>query len=155
METQRIVVGVDGSEGSRRALRWALEEAAKHGSVVEAVMVWQSPSGFGDTMGARLDESKIAQAARERLDETIAEVAADDFAVRIEPAVVEGDAALVLCRRAAEADLLVVGSLGHDPSSSVALGSVSTRCAQRSPRPIVIVPRNDEPLRQEGAGGST
>ena len=38
----RILVGVDGSAGSRRALRWAVEEAAAHGGAVQAVTVWQT-----------------------------------------------------------------------------------------------------------------
>lgn len=139
-----MIVGVDGSEGSRRALRWAIAEAAKQGTALEAVTVWQSPSGFGDTMEAHLDESKIERAARDRLEETLAEVAGDSPAVEIEPVVLEGDPALVLCHRAAGADLLVIGSLGHSPSSSVALGSVATRCGQHSPCPVVIVPKDQE-----------
>jgi len=35
-----IVVGVDGSEGGRRALRWALREALHRGAAVEAVTAW-------------------------------------------------------------------------------------------------------------------
>jgi nucleotide-binding universal stress UspA family protein len=151
MESRRIIVGVDGSEGSRRALRWAITEAAKEDAVIEAVTVWQSPFGFGETMGAHVDESKIEQAARDRLQETIAEVAGDSPAVSIEPVVAEGDAAQVICHRSAGADLLVVGSLGHNPSSSIALGSVSTRCAQHSPCPVVIVPRDG--AAPPGAGG--
>jgi nucleotide-binding universal stress UspA family protein len=126
----RVLVGVDGSDGSRRALRWALDEAERRGALLEAVSVWQSPFGFGDTFGAHVDESKVAQAAAERLDEMIAEVAGDEPPVRIEPAVLEGDPAQVLCER----------SLGHNPLSSGALGSVSTRCARESPCPVVIVP---------------
>lgn len=142
MTTGLIVVGVDGSEGSRRALRWAVAEAAKGGTVIEAVTVWQSPFGFGDTMGIHLDESKIEQAATERLDRAIAEVAGDHPVVKIEPVVLEGDAAHVLCTRAAGADLLVVGSLGHNPASNVALGSVAMRCAQNNTGcPVVIVPK--------------
>lgn len=144
MGGQRIVVGVDGSDGSYRALRWTITEATERESVVEAVTVWQSPSGFGDTMGSHLDESRIEQAARDRLEKAIAEVAGDAPAVKVEPVVLEGDPAVVLCHRAAGADLLVVGALGHNPSSSVALGSVSTTCSQRSPCPVVIVPKDHE-----------
>lgn len=94
MERRRIIVGVDGSEGSRGALRWAIAEAAKHDTVIEAVTVWQSPFGFGSTMGARLDESKIEQAARDRLEKTITEVAGANPAVRTEPVVAEGGGAV-------------------------------------------------------------
>jgi nucleotide-binding universal stress UspA family protein len=40
----RILVGVDGSEGSRQALRWAIEGAAVRGATVRAVTVWESPA---------------------------------------------------------------------------------------------------------------
>lgn len=39
--TGRVVVGIDGSEGSRRALVWALQDAALRRSVLETVFVWQ------------------------------------------------------------------------------------------------------------------
>ncbi|MDA8357789.1 MAG: universal stress protein [Actinomycetota bacterium] len=145
MESRRIVVGVDGSEGSRRALRWAIAEAAKQDAVIEAVTVWQSPFGFGDTMGAHLDEGKIERAARDNLQKTIAEVAGDGPSAMIEPIVVEGDPAQVLCHQSAGADLLVMGSLGHSPFTSPALGSVSLRCAQHSACPVVIVPKDNPP----------
>jgi nucleotide-binding universal stress UspA family protein len=139
-EGRRVVVGVDGSAGSRRALRWALAEAQRRDAVLEAVTVWQSSFGFGGTFGVQVDEDRVARAAAERLDELIAEVAGDDPPVRVETVVAEGDPALVLCERSATADLLVVGSLGHNALSSVSLGSVSARCAQHSPCPVVIVP---------------
>lgn len=39
-------------------------EAGEQDAVIEAVTVWQSPSGFGDTMGTHPDESKIEQTLR-------------------------------------------------------------------------------------------
>jgi nucleotide-binding universal stress UspA family protein len=141
MATRRIIVGIDGSEGSRRALRWAVEEASRSGGVLEAVTVWQSPFAFGGTFGMHVDEENIEEAARKRLETTVAEVAGDHPPVRIEQVVAEGDPAWVLCHRAAGADLLVVGSVGHGPFENVALGSVSTRCGQCSPCPVVIVPK--------------
>ena len=41
-----IVVGVDGSEPSRAALRWALEQAQLTGSVVRAVVAWEYPAFY-------------------------------------------------------------------------------------------------------------
>ena len=144
MERRRIIVGIDGSEGSRQALRWALAEAAKQDTVIEAVTVWQSPFGFGDTFGVHLDESKIEQVAHDRLEKTVAEVAGTEPAVPIEQVVLEGDPATVLCARSGEAALMVVGSLGHNSASSVALGSVAMRCAQHARGcPVVIVPKDE------------
>ena len=40
---EKIVVGVDGSAGSRAALRWAWDEAKAHGAALEIVVAWQFP----------------------------------------------------------------------------------------------------------------
>lgn len=144
--TGRIVVGVDGSEGSRRALAWALEEAAVRGSVVEAVVVWQSPYDLARNIefSYPVDEGRLVERASERLTvavaETVAETAAETAAVEVEPIVLEGDPAEALCARAAEADMLVVGSHGRGPVSGLLIGSVGTACAQHCLRPVVIVP---------------
>jgi Universal stress protein family len=42
-----IVVGVDGSEGSTDALRWAVRQAGFTGATVQAVIAWQYPTFFG------------------------------------------------------------------------------------------------------------
>ena len=147
MPTLRILVGIDGPEGwfgSRRALRGSIVKAAKGDTVIEAVTVWQSPSGSGDIREAHLDESKIEQAATERLEKTISDVADDQPAVKVDPVVLEGDPAMVFCPRSAGTDLLVVGSLGHNPASQFGawLGGLAMRCAQHSSgAPVVIVPK--------------
>ena len=43
-EIKQIIVGVDGSDNSRAALRWAYDEAAHHGASLNAIMVWHAPS---------------------------------------------------------------------------------------------------------------
>ena len=62
----RILVGVDGSEGSRRALRWAIEEAAARGAVLDAVIVKPGPR-TSRRANYPVDEVKAAEKARERL----------------------------------------------------------------------------------------
>ena len=52
--SSRIVVGVDGSQGSRRAQRWAIGQAAAQGAVIEAVTVWQNPSDPNPRVERRL-----------------------------------------------------------------------------------------------------
>lgn len=136
----RILVGVDGSPGSRRALAWALEEAAARGSVLEAVLVWRGPYDFPKDFYFPSDEEKPIAHARARLAEIVREVAAEHPEVEIESRVLEGDPAATLCRRAAQADALVVGSRGHGAIGALLLGSVSATCARHSPCPVVIVP---------------
>ena len=138
---ERIVVGVDGSQGSVRALRWAVEEAVAREAVLEPVMVWQSPYDFGEELLYPVTEEKIAAGAKERLDTAVAEAVGDNRGVVIERSVLHGDAAQTLCDRSARSDLLVVGSRGHGGFAGLLLGSVSTKCAHHSRCPVAIVPK--------------
>lgn len=146
----RIVVGVDGSEGSRRALQWAIEEAALRRARLEAVTVWESPYDFGEVFYFPVDEQKLADAARTLLVDTVEAVRSEvGPAVEVEPVTLDGDAAARLCELSVDADLLVVGARGHGGFAGLVLGSVSSKCAHHSRCPIVIVPghgrRRDAP----------
>ncbi len=132
----RIVVGVDGSEGARRALGWAVAEAAARKAVLQPVMAWQSPYDYGEMRYVPVDENRLAEGAGKRLEQALAEAGAGD---RIDPLVVRGDPAQVLCERSDGADLLVVGSRGHGGFAGLLLGSVSAKCAHHSRCPLVIV----------------
>ncbi len=151
-----IVAGVDGSPGSVSALRWALEEAAiRHGSV-RAVMVWRGVAPGDDDMAlewatlpslAHRDQITAGQAGT-HLAAVVSE-AVGDRQVSVEQVVVEGDPAKSLCRQAAGAEMLVVGSRGHGAFAGLLLGSVSSRCAHHSPVPVAIIPAQE--IRSEGA----
>jgi nucleotide-binding universal stress UspA family protein len=147
----RIVVGVDGSPGSLRALRWALDEGAARRVVVRVLTVWRGVRVGEDAATELLDVSTLAryeqasaEMARTRLERAIAEAVAESAAaagtVAVEPVAVEGDAAETLCREAAQADLLVVGARGRGTFAELSLGSVSAKCAHHSPCTVVIVP---------------
>jgi nucleotide-binding universal stress UspA family protein len=139
----RIVVGVDGSPWSRRALRWAVRQAALTGSVVDAVIAWHdrgSHAGYAWLIADTFDADLAAKTLREAVDST--SVAGSAVAVRQH--VVEGHAARVLLDAAHGADLLVVGSRGHGGFTGMLLGSVSQHCAQHSPCPVVIVREHQE-----------
>jgi nucleotide-binding universal stress UspA family protein len=137
--TGRIVVGADGSEGSSRALGWAVAEAAAREAVLQPVIVWQSPYDYGELRYAPVDEDQLAKGARKRLEQALAEVADEASATATDPLVARGDPAQVLCERSADADLLVVGSRGHGGFAGLMLGSVSIKCAHHSRCPLVIV----------------
>jgi nucleotide-binding universal stress UspA family protein len=135
----RIVAGVDGSQGSRRALGWAAAEAAAREAVLQPVIVWQSPYDYGELRYVPVDEDQLAEEARKRLEAALAEVAGKASAAAADPLVAHGDPAQVLCERSAGADLLVVGSRGHGGFAGLMLGSVSAGCAHHSRCPLVIV----------------
>ena len=134
----RILVGVDGSIGSRAALRWAIEEATARGAVLDAVIVWESPYDFAK-FHYSVDHKEIAKRARERLLETIAEVAGPHPAVEVRPVVLEGDPAQLLCAWSDDADLIVVGSRGRGDFAGMLLGSVSEHCVTNAHCPVLVL----------------
>lgn len=141
-----IVVGVDGSDDSKEALRWALAEAELRGSTVQAVHAWSLPIAFGGPYmpPQALDPSAIRDRAQELLDAAVDDVAGESPPVAVERVVGQGAAADVLVRAAEYADLLVVGSRGHGGFSGLLLGSVSQQCAQHARCAVVIVRRPRE-----------
>lgn len=138
----RIVVGVDGSEPSRAALRWAVHQAELTGGSVQAVMAWHWPvmaDGMGWAPAPEAGTSDFGEVAAKELAEVVAEQVSPAGATRVTTSVVEGSAAHVLLQAAAGADLLVVGCRGHGGFAGLLLGSVSQYLAHHSPCPIVIV----------------
>lgn len=147
-----IVVGVDGSEPSHEALRWAAAEAELRDARVIAVHVWafvpptpigepgMIPMPAGDYVGQMEAERGAATA---ELEGALAEVFPDGTPDNVEVKIVEGDADEGLVREAAGADLLVVGSRGRSGIASVLLGSVSRHVVSHAPCPVVVVKATD------------
>lgn len=137
----KIVVGVDGSDGSRRALRWALEQAATRPAAVEAVMVWQRTFDYGSPGYWPVDVG-IAERTRAQLAEAVADAAGPvpDGGVKAEELVLEGDPGRVLCARSVDADLLVLGGRAHGGIADHLVGSVIAKCVHHSRCPVVVVP---------------
>jgi nucleotide-binding universal stress UspA family protein len=158
----RIVVGVDGSESSQRALRWAAREASMRGAPLEVVHVYETERvgptfAYDETMDpelwqkAREDVEAAARRGAERaqrlVDTLVAELVAEvGEGVTAEGVAIEGArAAEVLIDRSRGAELLVVGSRGRGGFTSLLLGSVSQQCAHHAQCPVVIIrPTDDE-----------
>lgn len=137
-----IVVGVDGSESSLAALRWAIEEAQLRRSTVKAVYTWSAPltgGGFEYVPTDVLNHEHLAASARRALDEWIDAAGGETAGVEIEREAVRGAAAHVLVTAAADTELLVIGSRGHGGFAGLLLGSVSQQCAHHARCPVVIV----------------
>ncbi|MBN9190585.1 universal stress protein [Microbacterium sp.] len=131
----RIVVGVDRSEHSLAALRYADALAETLGATVVAVTAWTSPTGY---IGLPVGPADLREEAEVRLEEAITRAFANDPPARITAEIHEGDAAEVLIRQSAAADLLVVGSRGHGGFAGLLLGSVSAQCAEHARCPVLI-----------------
>jgi nucleotide-binding universal stress UspA family protein len=136
-EQPRIVVGVDGFESSKAALRWAIRQAELTGAVVEAVTAWQIPAGTGWVPTP--DMPDFQEDAFAVLSEALTEVCTVAPEVQVCPRVVEGRAGQVLVDAAEGADLLVLGSRGHGGLAEALLGSVGQYCVHHAPCPVVIM----------------
>lgn len=139
---RRIVVGIDGSQGSRLALEWAFAEATEHAAAVEAVSACPYPDLVG-IPGFRFSVEPLDDATartRRLLDAVVDDVAGPDPRVEIRRSVRPGSAADQLLAAAADADLLVVGSRGLGGFRGLVLGSVSQQCISHAVCPTVVIP---------------
>lgn len=133
----RIVVGVDGSPSSVRALRWAIRQAGFTGSVVDAICAWQYPVSYGWAVTDL--NPQIGELAGQALEKAIAEACPAGESVEIRSHVLEQSPAQALIAAAEGADLLVVGSRGHGGFTGMLLGSVSQHCVNHAPCPVLVV----------------
>jgi nucleotide-binding universal stress UspA family protein len=135
----RIVVGVDGSEPSKQALRWAQRLAAGAGATVEAVIGWQYPVMTGWGPGA-LPLNFDLQADMEKvLTDSVDAVFGAHRPAGLKLTVAEGHPASVLLERSAGALMLVVGSRGHGGFMGLLLGSISANVAEHARCPVLVV----------------
>ena len=133
-----IVVGVDGSEPSREALAWAVDEARLRGGRVVAVTAWEFPiltTGGLETVS--MDQAAFASVATNLLNQTVDAVAGGD--VPIQRTVSHGSPAKVIIDAAEGADLVVVGSRGLGGFTGLLLGSVSAHLVHHCPCTVVVV----------------
>jgi nucleotide-binding universal stress UspA family protein len=136
-----ILVGVDGSRGSRKALTWAAAEAADHGADLVVMHVWERtlpPSAGNPSVPDHVANDTSENAAHE-LVEIIKQELGEDPPVVAQPRVKRGRPAEVLIEESAGADLLVVGTRGHGGFAGLVLGSVSQHVAAYAQCPVTVV----------------
>lgn len=136
-----IVVGVDGSPSSRKALTWAAAEAGSHGAEVLVVNVWEHtllpPAGSVSVSEHYVPDP--SQRTTDDLLQVIKEELGDDPPVSVRATVKQGRPAKVLIDESANADLLVVGQRGHGGFAGLVLGSVSQHVAAYAKCPVTVV----------------
>jgi nucleotide-binding universal stress UspA family protein len=129
---QRLVVGIDGSEPSERALEWAVDQAARTGAHLELHAAFDpgcsfvAPDEIEKELQARIEQGTAA------VHERAPGVVVSGVTHQQAPA-----AALIDASRGAE--LLVVGSRGRGGFAGMLLGSVSLHCSLHAHCPVVIV----------------
>jgi nucleotide-binding universal stress UspA family protein len=130
----RIVVGFDGSEGSRRALSWAGAEARLRQALLQVLRAW-TPGEFGT------DEEQ-GRLAQERLDDDVHAFFAGQPPPDLVTHTEQGHAGKVLLSHGQGADMLVVGSRGHGGFTGLLLGSVGHQVSTHAGAPVVVIVRS-------------
>ncbi|TDP31860.1 universal stress protein [Nocardia ignorata] len=144
-QKQPVVVGVDGSQESRFALRWATEFAAHHRAPLNIVFAMEIPADYygPGLAGPLYDPVALHRYGKEVTDEAAAEASASAAAIAeipVSATAVEGSAVAVLRSRSASARLVVVGSRGLGALRRTLLGSVSTSIARHADCPVAVIP---------------
>jgi nucleotide-binding universal stress UspA family protein len=143
-----IVVGVDGSDASRDALRWAADEARLRFAPLVAVHAWSfiPPQPIGDPGMLAMPAGDLpgqlsaeSDAARIGFDEAVEDALGTEPGIEVERKLVEGDAGEALVAESASAELVVVGSHGRSGFKAALLGSVSRHVVDHATCPVVVV----------------
>ena len=139
-----IIVGVDGSDHSRRALDWAMREAVKHHLPLTVMSIHPPPArpatsiywGVHSYPENSFDPELARAAVQEFVDKVAGEIGeAPEIAVSIGT----GDAAEELLKASQDADMLVVGSRGGGGFARLLMGSVSSQVVHHASCPVVVI----------------
>jgi nucleotide-binding universal stress UspA family protein len=130
-----IVVGVDGSPSSQRAVRWAAQQAKLTGATLRAVSSWRWPN-YITRIPPGVD---LASDTRRTLDEVLQEALTGSEDVSVTRHVIEGPPGPALLTQAQDATLLVVGAQGRAAFPGMLLGSVAEYCVRQGSCPVVVV----------------
>ncbi len=141
-----IVVGVDGSHHSGRALGWAMREAQVRHVPLNVVTVHPPPvrpaTGIYWGIPTLPENSFDPELARVAVQQFVDEAAKEtgEAGLEVTVSVVTGDAAEELVKASRDADMLVVGSRGSGGFARLLMGSVSSQVTQHAEVPVVVVP---------------
>ncbi|HUW77382.1 MAG TPA: universal stress protein [Candidatus Nanopelagicaceae bacterium] len=133
-----IIVGVDGSETSMIALRWAAKLAPTLGGNIVAVIAWDYPARPG-WEGEIPDWWRPDEDAIKILDETLDSVFGKNRPVGLVTSVQQGRPTPILIEASKDADMLIIGSRGLGGFAGMLLGSVSSSCAEHAHCPVLVV----------------
>ncbi|WP_052865596.1 universal stress protein [Streptomyces niger] len=136
MDRLPVIVGVDGSPDSERALYWAAEAARLRSAPLQVVHVWP----YVTSARAADAEAGTGDAV---LEELRAKLAAGPELPEVEFRSLSGLTDVILPGLGEQAQLLVLGSRGRGGFASLLLGSNGMACAAHSAAPVVVVPRPD------------
>jgi nucleotide-binding universal stress UspA family protein len=139
-----IAVGVDGSEGSKAATRWAAREADRSGANLRLVHVFTDVAPMGSFMGAAYPVGPVetAYAAQNLVDEAAQDARQILTEDRVQTLLLRADRRVGLAQAAADARLLVLGDEPHGLLDRLITGSVVAAVAAHAPAAVAVVPAN-------------
>ena len=133
----RVIVGVDASDASRRALAWAARYAQLVGAPLEVVHCWHLADEYAwiQPLPPPADPTEIARQAMEQMVHGVV----GDEPLSVKMLVVEGRAAKTLVQMVDSNTLLVLGDCGDRGVDGLLIGSVSRQCTAHAPCTVVVV----------------
>jgi len=137
--SSKIVVGLDGSEGSDRALDAAVEVAKRDGAALLLCHIVERIAAKGDMAPLRADEPDV----KARVEEQAAGLREQGLEVDVRfDAIALGGPGRAVADIAEEvgADLIVVGTRGHSALAGVLLGSVTQKLLHLAKCPVLCIP---------------
>jgi nucleotide-binding universal stress UspA family protein len=147
MKMSGIIVGIDGSAHSRRALEWAVREAAIRRTPLTVLTVQQAVAGYwGGAVTYPGDQALADQAlkaAQQETDGVLEQFGGDSRPPSVTVQAVNGIPAEALLNAAADADMIVVGSRGAGGFRKLLMGSVSSQVTHHAHCPVVVIPATD------------
>jgi nucleotide-binding universal stress UspA family protein len=141
-----IIVGVDGSGHSQRALEWAIGEAAIRQVPLTVLTVHQAVVGYYGSATIYSDDPTRTEEARQAAQAETDKVLAGLEGSRPESVTVtavHGFPVEELISAGRDADMIVLGSRGAGGFTRLMMGSVAGQVAQHAPCPVLIVPPED------------
>lgn len=139
-----VVVGVDGSDSSNDALRFAVEEARMRGASLKIVTAWSVPTNlYASGYSSNVDADTFRKGAEATSAQALALAHEVAPGLAVDAETPEEHPVTALLAAAEHADMLVVGSRGRGGFARLLLGSVSTQLAQHARCPVTIVRPTD------------
>ncbi|HEX4396067.1 MAG TPA: universal stress protein [Trebonia sp.] len=141
-----ILVGLDGSNYSERALEWAAKEAALRNAPLRVLAVHAVPVGFSGHAAPYPEDNPLIASTKVSAQELTDKVLAGIGSGRPDGVTVDavgGIPADVLLQASEDADMIVLGARGGGGFARLRLGSVSDQVAHHAHCPVVIIPHRD------------